>query len=275
MLILITNDDGIEAPGLAHLFQVASRFGTPWVVAPTREPIVQAHALTMHEPIRTHEVAERWVSVTGTPTDCVFLGIHSILPTPPGLVLSGINRGPNVSDDVHHSGTVAAAMDASLYGIPAIAVSLAVDWRTPAVAHWAAADRHLERLVPWAIAASPMRPVLNLNVPNRPADDVQELRVCRLARRRYRPLLMSHKDLIGRPYFWLGADNREFEPAADADGPLLQSGIATVTPLTLDITSHEQSVSLGTFLDEGSRLETDKMCLSGEPMSNEPAHGDR
>jgi 5'-nucleotidase len=239
MLILVTNDDGIEAPGLRRLAGVAAELGDDvWVVAPIQEPLVQAHAFTLHEPLRVFQRRPQWIGVTGTSSDCVFLAAHGLLPRKPDLVLSGANRGPNVGDDIHRSGTVAAAMEASLAGVPAVAVSLAVDWQgSSAGAHWESIDAYVRILVKSIDETTGPEPAfLNLNVPDLPGDAIRGLRVCPLSRRRYQTSATLGHDPYGRPYYWLSALPDGFRDDGDCDGPLLQQGYATVTPLTPDAT---------------------------------------
>jgi 5'-nucleotidase len=242
MLILITNDDGIAAHGIEPLVEAFTAVGEVWVVAPQQELLARSHAVTLDQPLRVEQRRPRWFAVSGTPTDCVFLAVHELLPARPALVLSGINRGTNLGDDVHYSGTVAAALEACLLGIPALAISLAVDWsRGPEEAHWETAAT-LARRVADDLLAHGVAPstLLNLNVPDRPMDAVQGLRVCRLGLRRYRPRVEGRTDLLKRRYYWIGAEHRGFHDIENSDGPLLEQGYATLSPMHPDLTAFDQ-----------------------------------
>jgi 5'-nucleotidase len=240
VLVLVTNDDGIDAAGLAALATLAQDVGEAWMVAPAGPQSARSHAMTTTLPLRAVELQPRRFAVDGTPGDCVYLALNHLLPERPGLVLSGINAGENLGDDLHYSGTVAAALEAALAGIPALAVSLAIDWAAPTGTqrHWATAAGLAGELIP-SLLAHPGA-CLNLNVPDVSAERVRGLRACPLGRRRFRPRVDERLDLYHRRYFWLGAEHEGFEPAEGTDGPLLRAGYATLTPIALDLTAHDQ-----------------------------------
>ncbi|HET8732596.1 MAG TPA: 5'/3'-nucleotidase SurE [Anaeromyxobacteraceae bacterium] len=230
MRVLLSNDDGVHAPGLAAL-AAAFPGDEVWVVAPDREQSASSHAISLHRPLRIVQVGERRFSVDGTPTDAVYLALNHVLRgRRPDLVLSGVNHGPNLGNDVLYSGTVAAAMEGALLGVSAIAVSLAA--RPPHdFAPAAAFAAELAR----SVAAHPSdRPVL-LNV-NVPAGPVRGYRVTRLGVRTYGNEVVEKVDPRGKSYFWIGGD------ASHADIPLsdcntvFDDGLAAVTPLRLDLT---------------------------------------
>jgi 5'-nucleotidase len=236
MHLLLSNDDGIDSPGLRSLADALEGLGTLTVVAPLREQSASSHALTMHDPLRLITRRDHWFAVTGTPADCVYMGVHHVLRERPALVVSGINRGTNIGDDIHYSGTVAAAMEAALIGIPSIAVSLESSpdggpsfWDTAA---------HLARRVAEALLADPLTPhsFLNLNVPNRLPHDVLGLKVTSMGRRVYHPLVSEHKDPRGRPYYWIGGEHHKYDTDAQTDGYWFERGYATLTPLRPNLT---------------------------------------
>ncbi|HZX43555.1 MAG TPA: 5'/3'-nucleotidase SurE, partial [Myxococcaceae bacterium] len=165
MRILVSNDDGVGSAGLAALVEAVEPLGEVWVVAPEHEQSAASHAITLARPLRIRRVRERWFSVDGTPTDCAYLAIHHLMKdAPPALAVSGINHGPNMADDVVYSGTVAAAMEATLLGVPAIAFSLVARGRGPDFTHAAAFARSLTRA---ALSQTlPPRLLLNVNVPS-------------------------------------------------------------------------------------------------------------
>lgn len=234
--MLLTNDDGIEAAGLRALERALRGVGDCWTVAPATEQSAKSHALTMHEPLRILPAGERRFAVTGTPADCVYLAVHHLLPARPALVVSGVNRGSNLATDVYYSGTVAAAREAAILDIPAIAASLHLAGREPA---WETAEGVVRRVVD-EVLAHPLPPgtLLNLNVPSVPPDQLRGLRVTALGRRHYLPMVDPKVDPRGRPYFWIGGEHERFDDRPDTDGPLCEAGWAVVSPLHMDLTDH-------------------------------------
>ncbi len=241
MRILVTNDDGIDAPGLAALEAVAAQLGEVWTVAPATEQSARSHALTMHEPLRVVEHPRpgihRRFAVTGTPADSVYIALHHLLPSPPDLTLSGINRGANLSNDVLYSGTVAAAREAAAHGIPALASSL---WARSASPRWDTAQQVTLRVARTIIERGlPPRVLLSLNVPDLAPDALRGLRVAPLGLRHYAASVAVKSDPRGRPYFWIGGDHDRFDDVPGTDGPLCEAGYATLTPLQMDLTAHD------------------------------------
>ncbi|MES2637994.1 MAG: 5'/3'-nucleotidase SurE [Myxococcota bacterium] len=237
MLILLSNDDGIEAAGLSALEAAMADLGEVWTVAPATEQSAKSHSLTMHEPLRVAQHGERRFSVSGTPADSVYIAAHHLLPRKPDLVVSGINRGSNLSNDVMYSGTVAAAREAASFDIPSIAVSL---WVSGAAPHWDTAQRIARDVVMETMRQKlPPGVLLNVNVPDLPHDQLKGVRVAPLGRRWYHPTVAVNLDPRGRKYYWIGGDHDRFDDLPESDGPLCESGFAVVTPLHLDLTAHE------------------------------------
>lgn len=247
MRLLLSNDDGIEAAGLAALGEAVSGGAIPqvtdvWTFAPAVEQSAKSHSFTMREPLRVHQHAPQRFSVTGTPADAVYLALHGLMPHKPDLVLSGINRGSNLGTDVHYSGTVAAAREAVSHDIPAIAFSLHTDSlreadgsRSPPL--WGTAIAIVRQLVPQVLSAGlPGGCVLNVNIPNLPVGEIRGIRTAPLSRRRYETTVRQGTDLRGEPYYWIGGPHAFFYGEPDGDGPLCESGWVTLTPLGLDIT---------------------------------------
>src|SRR5687767_11991851 len=236
MLILCTNDDGYLAPGLMVLAGAARTLGEVHVVAPDREQSATSHSLTMHFPLRARAVREGLHHVDGTPTDCVALAVGALLGRRPDLVLSGINHGPNMGEDVLYSGTVAGAMEATILGIPAIAVSYAGRDAT----HMASHQPLLEALLPQLVRPGdfPRETLLNVNLPPIPASEVRGVQVTRLARRVYIDSLTRAVDPNGRPYFWIGGGEVEWSAPEGTDFHAINTGHVSVTPLHLDLTNH-------------------------------------
>jgi 5'-nucleotidase len=234
--ILCTNDDGIHALGLKTLIEVASSLGRVEVVAPDREQSATSHSLTVHRPLRATRTPEGHHVIDGTPTDCVLIGINQLLDQPPDFVLSGVNHGPNMGEDVLYSGTVAAAMEGTILGIPAIAVSYssrAAD-RIPGYADV------LTDLIGTLVQRSdfPEETFFNINLPDVPVDELKGVRVTTLGRRVYADSLTRREDPSGREYFWIGGGVSRWSGRDDSDFRAVQAGYVSVTPLHLDLTNY-------------------------------------
>ena len=234
--ILCTNDDGIHALGLKTLIAVASSLGRVEVVAPDREQSATSHSLTVHRPLRATRTPEGHHVIDGTPTDCVLIGINQLLDQPPDFVLSGVNHGPNMGEDVLYSGTVAAAMEGTKLGIPAIAVSYssrAAD-RIPGYADV------LTDLIGTLVQRSdfPEETFFNINLPDVPVDELKGVRVTTLGRRVYADSLTRREDPSGREYFWIGGGVSSWSGRDDSDFRAVQAGYVSVTPLHLDLTNY-------------------------------------
>ncbi|HEX8905512.1 MAG TPA: 5'/3'-nucleotidase SurE [Longimicrobiaceae bacterium] len=237
MLILCTNDDGYLARGLRVLADAARPLGEVHVVAPDREQSATSHSLTMHVPIRARAVGERTYSVTGTPTDCVFLGIQELLPGRPDFVLSGVNHGMNMGEDVLYSGTVSAAMEATVFGIPAVAISYT---GRHDVEHLQAYGPLLERLLARIVRQDgfPRETLLNVNLPPIDPAEVKGVKVTRLGRRVFSDAYTKGSDPSGRPYYWIGGGSIEWAAEEGTDFHAIDNGYVSVTPLHLDLTNH-------------------------------------
>lgn len=242
MKILLTNDDGINAPGLQKLTEAMASLGEVFVIAPDREQSAVGHALTLHHPLRANKVADNMFAVDGTPTDCVNLGIHSLLSFKPDLVVSGINRGGNLGDDVTYSGTVSAAMEATLMGIPSIAVSLVTSAEGT---NYAAAAQFIVKL-----AASvnkeglPADTFLNVNVPDLPWERLRPPLVTTQGKRSYEGTIVDKVDPRGRNYYWIGTVDLNFLDIDGSDYHAVSRGHVSVTPLHLDLTNYNSIAAL-------------------------------
>ena len=232
--VLASNDDGIHAPGLAALVAALEAVGEVYVVAPDRERSAVGHALTLHRPLRVDRLGPRRFAVNGTPSDCVNLGVLGMLPARPDVVVAGVNAGSNLGDDVTYSGTVSAAMEGTLLGVPSLAVSQVEgrsgdDFRQAAEAGAALARmllRDRERGVT----------LLNVNVPRGRS---RGIRVARLGRRVYGAQVVERRDPRGGRYYWIGGGLPTWETGSDTDVAPVQAGYISVTPLHLDLTSYE------------------------------------
>lgn len=236
MEILVTNDDGYLALGIAALVRAAEPLGDVRVVAPDREQSATSHSLTLHHPLRVRTLREAMV-VDGTPTDCVVLAVGELLERRPDFVLSGVNHGANLGDDVLYSGTVAGAMEATLLGIPAVAVSYA--GRDPEeIEAWVPLLTDLLRRI-IGRDAFPDETLLNINLPAVPPERVTGIRVTKLGRRAYEGSLTRAEDPNGREYFWIGGGESRWWGGPGSDFQAIEEGYVSVTPLHLDLTNHQ------------------------------------
>ncbi len=240
--ILITNDDGIDAPGLALLEKIARGFSDDvWVIAPETQQSGMSHSVSLNKPLRFTELAPKRFSVSGTPTDCVITAIRAIIPERIDLVLSGINRGPNVADDVTHSGTAAAAMEGALYHIPSIAFSQAIDFESddPYV-YWETAEKYAAEIIakllknPWD-----KETFFNVNFPDCKPEEVKGIKCVAQGKHHFYKELLKTEEKDGHHSYWVnwadaGADPRR----PDVDIHWLAEHYVTVTPLCLDLTHY-------------------------------------
>lgn len=252
LLILVTNDDGVHAAGIQNLRRALAPLGRVMCVAPDREQSASSHALTLHHPLRMTRLEEDVVSVDGTPTDCVLLAVHGVLDRRPDLLVSGINHGPNLGDDVNYSGTVAAAVEGHRLGIPSLAVSLGrePEGDLPFAAEITArlVSHLLARRAIGAEAAAPGGRlaedgfILNVNVPARPRAAIRGFAVTRLGKRIYRDIVVAKEDPHGRPYYWIGGETPIWDRengGEETDFAAVEAGRVSITPLRLDRTDYD------------------------------------
>jgi 5'-nucleotidase len=240
MRILLSNDDGILAKGLGVLEQACEPLGDLYVVAPDREQSATSHSLTLHHPLRPVRLGERRWQVDGTPTDCVMLACEALLDVRPDFVVSGINHGPNMGEDVLYSGTVAAAMEGLALGIPAIAVSFGGSvLRADAILDTQVGQIRalLHHLM--SLPAFPANTLLNVNLPAIPGDEIRGVRLTRLGRRVFSDSITKMKDPWGREILWIGGGTVEWSGADDSDFRSVKDGFISVTPLHLDLTHRD------------------------------------
>jgi 5'-nucleotidase len=246
--ILVSNDDGHQSEGIKALAAAMEELGEVWVVAPEQEQSASSHAISIHRPLRLREVRTRWYAVDGTPTDCAWLGIHHVLRSGrPRLVVSGINHGPNLADDVTYSGTLAAAMEASIIGVPAIAFSLA----GRGTHDFAPAARFARSLVAAALSRElPPNLLLNVNVP--PGTEPDGYVVTRLGKHSYGSDVVEKTDPRGRKYYWIGGNEYQHEdiPGSDCNAVLRERRVS-VTPLSLDLTDDAMRAVVAAWPVEG------------------------
>lgn len=245
MRILLSNDDGCHAQGLRCLADALRDMATVTIVAPDRNRSGTSHALTLDRPLRVRHEEPGVVAVDGTPTDCVHLAITGLLEQEPDMVISGINAGANLGDDVLYSGTVAAAIEGRFLGYPAIAVSLASD--TPQ--HYDTAAQITRELVQRLLSHPlPADTILNVNVPDRPRDQLEAVEATRLGHRHRSEPVTRATDPRGRPIYWVGPPGGEQDAGPGTDFDAIRRGCISVTPLQIDLTRYLALDALANWL---------------------------
>ncbi len=253
MRILLTNDDGIHAPGLAIAEKIAREISDDiFVIAPETEQSGVAHSLSLNDPLRLREISKRHYALKGTPTDCVIMGVRKLLDRPPDLVLSGVNCGQNVAEDVTYSGTIAAAMEGTILGIPSIALSQVYDFFAGRqTIHWSCAEAHAVGVLRKLLAAGiPPNVLINVNFPNCLPHEVEGVAVTMQGRRSNDLMrIEDRKDGRGNPYHWISFQRGNFTPGPGTDLEALEQNKITVTPLKLDFTDHPTVTSLASVFE--------------------------
>ena len=234
-LILVTNDDGIRAPGLRLLADALQAVGRVEVYAPESQQSAVGHSVSLHKPLRVQMLAPGWLMVAGTPTDCVMLAVRSLLGERPALVVSGVNPGANLGDDVTYSGTVAGAFEGMLLGIPSIAVS-DTSYRPQHLGTAAEVGARVARYV--LEHGLPEDTTLNVNVPDVPFDELKGVAVTRMGRRDYHDEIVRREDPRGNVYYWIGGDEPSHVLESGTDFEAIEQGRVSVTPLHRDLTHH-------------------------------------
>lgn len=244
MRILLSNDDGVSAPGIQMLAAALRQFAEVQVVAPDRNRSGSSNALTLDAPLRTLTLPNGDIAVQqGTPTDCVYLGVNALMRPAPDIVVSGINAGPNLGDDVIYSGTVAAAMEGRHLGLPALAVSL------NGHQHYETAAAITCRIL-HALQREPLRTgkILNINVPDLPLAEIKGIRVTRCGSRHPADKVFSQPDPRGQTLYWIGPPGDKFDVGPDTDFAAVEQGYVSVTPLQVDLTAYGAQDVLSTWL---------------------------
>lgn len=235
-LILVTNDDGVYSPGIVALFEAMKKIGDAYIVAPDRERSAAGHALTLHRPLKVEKLRENVYSVNGTPTDCVALAVHKVLPKKPDLVASGINKGANLGDDITYSGTVSAAMEGTILGVPSFAISLMGDKPF----HYETATLFASKIAKYILDKSlPYDTLLNVNVPNVLHDNVKGMKLTRQGKRVYDNAVQEIYSPSGDGHFWIGGGKPYWEHGENIDIHAVLDGYVSVTPIHLDLTNYE------------------------------------
>lgn len=238
MRILVSNDDGIHAPGLKVLEKVAKTLSKDiWIVAPEYEQSGASHSLTLTQPLRIRKVGPRKYAVRGTPTDCVMMAMHEFMKDKkPDLLLSGVNRGGNLGEDVTYSGTVAVAMEGTLLGVPSIAMSQCFQFGHPV--KWATAEHHAPKVIRKLLKAGwPQGVLINVNFPDVIAESVTGIEVVKQGQRDLTDLVLDHRiDARGVPYYWIGFRRQKTKSKRQSDLGAIDNGAIAITPLQLDLT---------------------------------------
>ena len=246
MRLLVSNDDGIHAPGIEALSQALLELGEVLTVAPDRNCSGASNSLTLTNPLRINKLNDSRVSVNGTPTDCVHLAIRELYKSEPDMVISGINAGANLGDDTLYSGTVAAAMEGRFLGLPAIAISLV----GRELIHYDTAAHFAVKIVK-ALRDNPIAQdqILNVNVPDLPLNEIQGIKVTRLGARHKAEDMIRTLDPAGRDIYWLGPPGEEQDASEGTDFDAIANGYVSITPLTVDLTAFSQLNNLKDWVD--------------------------
>ena len=237
--ILLCNDDGIDSEGLRALYAALAPLGELIVVAPDREQSAAGHSLSLHRPLRITETGHNWFAVDGTPTDCVNLALNGLIKNErPDILVSGINKGGNLGEDISYSGTVAAAMEATLLGLPAMAVSLAHEDGEKLIYDLA---QKVARAGAREVLSRGLAPgvLLNINVPNVPPQKCRGERITRQGKRIYEEAIVEKIDPRGREYYWIGGGSLRWEDEPDTDFEAISNHQVSITPLRLDLTDYD------------------------------------
>ena len=234
MLILVSNDDGVQSPGIRLLADALRCMGDVYIIAPDRERSAASHALTLHKPLRLDNLGNNIYAVNGTPTDCINLGVNGLLHRKPDLVVSGINRGGNLGDDVTYSGTVSAAFEGTLLGIPSFAISQVAesDYKFETAAGFA-----LQLALMIKEKSLPPGVLLNVNVPNLDTAFIRGIKITQQGKRIYdKNAVVEKVDPRGKKYYWIGGSRLSWEDTKDSDFSAIENDMISITPLRLDLT---------------------------------------
>jgi 5'-nucleotidase len=235
-VILVTNDDGVHSQGITALYKAVKILGEAFIVAPDRERSAAGHSLTMHRPLKAELIREHVYSVNGTPTDCVTLGINKLLPEKPALVVSGINRGANLGDDITYSGTVSAAVEGTIFGVPSIAFSMPFGKHY----HFDTAASFAVKIAAYVLEHSlPYDTLLNINIPNVQKESIAGMKLTRQGKRVYDGSIQETYDPWGQKHYWIGGGKPYWERGEDMDIDAVEANFISVTPVHLDLTNYD------------------------------------
>ncbi|MDM8567301.1 5'/3'-nucleotidase SurE [Candidatus Halobeggiatoa sp. HSG11] len=248
MKILVSNDDGYQAPGIICLVETLQKFADVTVIAPDRNRSGASNSLTLEHTLRVTQASNGFFHVNGTPTDCVHLAITGLLEELPDIVVSGINSGANLGDDVIYSGTVAAAMEGRFLGLPALAIST-TNFKPQYYETAAKVAEHLLNRLQTEELSLPDNTILNVNVPDRPWDELKGMQITRLGSRHRAAPAIKTEDQYGSPVYWVGPAGSERDSGQGTDFYAVNQGFVSITPLSVDLTNHSVLDSLKNWLD--------------------------
>lgn len=241
MEILISNDDGIESPGILKLAEELKNVGNVTVVAPHRERSTSGHSLTLHKPLRCFEVKPKYYSISGSPADCVYMATRLLMKKKPDIIISGINKGANLGNDIYYSGTVAAAREGAYFGCKSVAFSLALGHHLEKVdTNWDTAASFAKVFIPTVLKRNiPPNHILNVNVPNLPMSEIKGVKISKQGLRYYTDEITDRIDPRNRHYYWLGGEYKGFENISGSDCVHVDQGYISIVPLKIDSTDYE------------------------------------
>lgn len=241
-LILVSNDDGFRAEGIIALVKSLKKIGRVVVVAPDQQRSAASHSITLHKPLRVENIAPDIYAVDGTPTDCIMLAVHEILKKKPDIVVSGINHGGNIGDDVHYSGTVSAAIEGGILGIPSVAVSLTADdsWNFKFAAKFSA--KIVKKILKEGL---PKGVILNVNIPNITIRNIKGYVFTKQGKRSYADVIVEKIDPRGKKYYWIGGEKPRFADIDMSDCNAIKDSWISITPLRVNLTDHDFLEELG------------------------------
>ena len=235
MIILISNDDSINAKGINCLEETLKDLGEVWTIAPDRAQSAMSRALTLSMPLKASRLSDKRFMVNGTPSDCVNIAVNKLMPVKPDIMISGINHGANLCDDISYSGTVAAAFEATILGIPAIAVSLAS--RTSS--NFKPAAEFIKQLIPKVILEGlPENTFLNINIPDTKDNKITGAKITHQGKSLYENIITERTDPRGENYFWIGGDGTAYADISGSDANAVKNNYASITPINTDLTDY-------------------------------------
>jgi 5'-nucleotidase len=235
MIILISNDDGINSDGISCLEKSLKNLGQLWTVAPDRPQSAMSRALTLSMPLKATRLSDNRFMVNGTPSDCVNIAINKLMPVKPDIMISGINCGANLCDDISYSGTVAAAFEATILGIPAVAVSLA----SRKNCDFKPAAEFIKNIIPKVISNGlPENTFLNINIPDTKGNRIIGAKITHQGKSLYENIITERTDPRGEKYFWIGGDGTSYADIAGSDADAIKNNYASITPINTDLTDY-------------------------------------
>ncbi|MDH5203164.1 MAG: 5'/3'-nucleotidase SurE [Nitrospirota bacterium] len=239
-VILVANDDGIHSPGITALFRAMKELGDAYIIAPDRERSAASHSLTLHKPLKVEKINEYTYSINGTPTDCVILGVNKLLPEKPALVVSGINKGGNLGDDITYSGTVSAAIEGTIMGIPSFAISLFIEEEHASPLHFDTASDFAVKIGRYILEKSlPHNTLLNINVPNVPKNKILGVKFTRQGKMFYNNSIKDIIDPKGKKHYWIGGSQPYIKHGDNTDIQAIHEGYISITPVNIDLTNYK------------------------------------